>query len=201
MECHACGYSTDDGSLAVHGHGCFARRLITVFRGRLVRIKLWKQRWRCRECLKTWHSRPPDEVPRIKACTLTVLIILYAALWFAGLYWFLGVPADASLCVDDRTVARWRQRALMKAAQTEEAIRKAVEKRNELVPEILKVGSGLSPPDHLLRRPWSSLPQATGLWRGIRWLKLSHKTLGVSCAEILAQARQLNNDPTEPFLI
>lgn len=189
--CWACGYAGGDGTFAVHAHGCLERLLITVRQGQFVRISLRKSRWRCARCGRTSHSRPPDELPRVKACTLCIIVFLHAVLACAGLGWALGLPAQAAGCISARTVVRWRQRASAMAAGTEVAIRKAVEESAGLEPAESLSGRGLSPPEWLLRRPWAEPCQVTWLWRGIQLLTTAHQTLSVSCAEILAQARGL----------
>jgi heterodisulfide reductase subunit C len=189
-ECLVCGCSDADGTLAFHAHGFLARDFITVRLGQFVKIWLKKSRWRCVGCGRTSHSRPPDELPRVKASTLCVVVFLYAVLVFAGLGWAMGLPVLDAGRISARTIVRWRQRALALAAQTEEALRKAVEERAGLEPAESHLGRGLSPPEWLLRRPWNEPCQVTGLWRGIQLLLAAHRTLGVSCAEILAQARR-----------
>lgn len=198
-ECSSCGCVGADGTLAVHAHGFLERLLITVRLGQFVRIRLMKRRWRCVRCGKTSHSRPPDELPRVRACTLCVVVFLHAVLVFAGLGWAMGLPVQGAGWISARTVVRWRQRASAKAAQTEEAIRKAVEERAGLEPAKSHLGRGLSPPEWLLRRPWREPEQVTGLWRGIQLLLTAQRTLSVTCAEILAQARRLTG--TTSFLL
>lgn len=197
--CLACGCTETAQAFAFHAHGYLVRQFITVRRGELMWVTLRKRRWRCRRCGKTTHSRPPDELPRVKACTLSVVIFLQAVLMFAGLGWTLGLPGVDAGWISTRTVARWRQQASAKAVQTEEALRKAVERRAGLEPGKSDFGRGLSPPEGLLRRPWSEPSQVAGLWRSIQVLLTAHQTLGVSCAEILAQARELTG--TASFLL
>lgn len=197
--CSVCGCSDANGTLAFHAHGFFARVFITIRLGQFVRIWLRKGRWRCVRCGRTSHSRPPDELPRVRACTLAVVVFLHAVLVFAGLGWAMGLPVQGAGWISGRTVVRWRQRASAKAEETEEAIRKAVEERTGLEPAESHLGRGLSPPEWLLRRPWSEPAQVTGLWRGIQFLLTAQRTLSVSCAEILAQARRLTG--TTSFLL
>jgi hypothetical protein len=199
--CPKCGNTGTTTAKAAHAHGFIRRWLITLYEGRFVGIELWERRWLGYGCGHTWLSCPPDVLPRVKTCTLAMVIILYSALVHSGLYWFLGVPPDAASCADSRTVARWRTRALALAAETEEAIRKVVEKRNELGPENLDGGRDRAPPDSLLRRPWHDLAKVTGLWRGIQLLIGASRTLGVSCASILARARSVNGPSGKPFLL
>ena len=197
--CLACGSTGTEETLVVHAHGFLERQLITVRRGQVVRVRLKKQRWRCYRCGRTSHSRPPDELPRVKACTLCVVVFLHAVLVFAGLGWAMGLPALCGNLISSRTVVRWRQRALVLAAATEEAIRKAVEKRARLEPGESHLGRGLSPPEWLLRRPWHQPGKVSGLWCGIQFLLTAHQTLSVGCADILAQARGLTG--TASFLL
>lgn len=197
--CLACGRTGTEETLVVHAHGFLERLFITVRLGQVVRIRLKKQRWRCCRCGSTSHSRPPDELPRVKACTLCVVVFLHAVLVFAGLGWSMGLPAQCGDLISPRTVVRWRQRALALAAATEEAIRKAVEKRAGLELEKSHLGRGLSPPEWLLRRPWHEPGKVSGLWRGLQFLVTAHQTLSVRCADILAQARRLTG--TASFLL
>jgi hypothetical protein len=129
---------------------------------------------------------------------LAVVVFLHAVLVFAGLGWGMGLPVQGSGWISGRTVVRWRERASAVAVQTEEAIRKAVEEGAGLEPAKSHLGSGLSPPEWLLRRPWHEPAKVTGLWRGIQLLLAAHRTLSVSCAEILAQARRFTG--TTSFL-
>lgn len=200
-ECWSCGWTGTEETLAVHAHGFLVRFFITVRLGQFVRIRLTKRRWRCARCGKTSHSRPPDELPRVRACTLCIVVVLYAVLMSAGLRWSCELPAQCAGRISVRTVVRWRQQASARAAQTEEAIRKAVEERAGLEPKELHFGSGLSPPDGLLRRPWHDPAQISGLWRGVQLLLTAHQTLSVSCAQILAQARRFTGTSGTSFLL
>lgn len=199
QSCLRCGHVGSEGRLSVHAHGFLEREFITIRHGLFVRVRLWKMRWWCPRCEGTSHSRPPDELPRVKACTLSVVVFLQAVLVFAGLRWTMGVPGQAGGWVCTRTVVRWRERAAAKGSQTEDAIRKAVEKRAGLEPEKSHFGRGLSPPGWLLRRPWSEPGEVTGLWRGIQLLLAACEALRVQCADILAQA--LRSTCTGPFLL
>jgi hypothetical protein len=191
QSCWCCGGTGSDGHLAVHAHGFLQRELITLRHGLLVRIKLLKMRWWCPGCGATSHNRPPDELPRVKVCTLCVVVFLYAVLVYAGLRWPMVLSTQEGVRVSTRTVVRWRERAAAKAGQTLDSIRKAVGMEAGLEPEESHLGSGLSPPEWLLRRPWSEPGRVSGLWHGIQLVLTAHRALNVQCADILARARGL----------
>ena len=94
-----------------HAHGTTPRRLTTIVGAELRRIVLLKPRWRHRETGETCHSRPPDDVAAVRACTLVVVLKLWS--WNSsaeGVHRRREVlPALDEIAVP-RTVQRWMRR-------------------------------------------------------------------------------------------
>lgn len=172
-----------------HGHGRFARRRWMLDRGRLVRRRLWKARWRDPATGKTCHSRPPDEAGAVWSCTLIIALKLWAWLDGGGLLTSRDVVEDLEGHPSTRTVQRWLARSLDHSLEILHFIRMAVIERCEPRPVEHLFPSGLSPPAGLCRRRWRR-PMETGhLWRACAWLFGGAIALALPASVLLAEAR------------
>jgi hypothetical protein len=168
------------------GHGTFARRLFTLRSGQLVRITVYKQRWRLRGTTKTTHSRPPDDVASVWFCSLIVALCLWGWLSSAvGLHHHEPATAALSSTPSARTVQRWLRRALPHADETATALRRAVIERSEPRPMESYVGGGLSPP----KRRWGDPSAVSTLRSGLSLLYEGAMALDVHVSILLAEAR------------
>ena len=197
----------EDGSLEVRGrrpaagwqgHGYFDRWLWVLRDGALVRVKLWKHRWRRAGSTTTCHSRSPEELGSLGACAVIVVLSLWS--WLdggGGLHSPRRVPVLEDLeesGPSTRTMQRWLCRALPDALAIQQAIRLAVIERCEPRPvETLFVG-GLSPPEGLMRRPWRDPPAVASLWRAFAILLGGAFELDVPASLLLAEARRRWSD-------
>ena len=75
------------------GHGYFWRWLWVLRCGELIRIRLWKRRWK-HPSLGTCHSRPPDEMGRISVCSLVYVLALFG--WLSARCGLEDVTAQKS---------------------------------------------------------------------------------------------------------
>ena len=174
-----------------HGHGYFERKLSVVVDGRPARLPLWKQRWLSPAAAETCHSRPPDELGPLHACSLTVLLSLWA--WLhgeRGLERCHQVFAAMEGHVAARTTRRWLQRALPHALKIQQQIRLAAMERSEPRPLEYWFPGGLSPPVGLERRRWGAPATITQLWRAMGVAILGSAKLQVPAALLLAEARK-----------
>jgi hypothetical protein len=173
-----------------HRHGSFRRRLLTVVRGSLTRVFVQKQRWLEVATGRTCHSRPPDDLPWLHFCSLVIAVRLWS--WLDGEH---GVQSAPVVVVDEqdrpcpRTVQRWQSRAQPCAMEIQQAIRLAVIERSEPRPVETLFPGGLSPPGHMLRRPWRDPPALDKLWRALAMLLGGALGLCVPAAVLLAEAR------------
>ena len=182
-----------------HAHGYFSRRLWMLYRGRLVRRRMWKARWLDPKAGRTCHSRPPDDVASLSCCTLIVVLCLWS--WMDGEE---GVHRCQALLEDfedrpaPRTVQRWMSRAQPFAMRIQQAIRLAVIERSEPRPMERMFPGGLSPPERLVRRPWRDPLRVVQLWRGLALLLGGALGLQTPVAVLLAEARGRCGDQPEP---
>jgi hypothetical protein len=172
-----------------HGHGHFPRRLWMLEEGRLVRRRLWKQRWRDPRTGSTVHSRPPEDAAQVWSCTLIVLLKFWA--WLDGGSLLGGHEVVPELVTHGsfRTVQRWLGRAVARADEVLHYIRVAVIERCEPRPVEHLFPSGLSPPERLLRRHWRRPREITRLWQALAWLFGGSIALSTPAALLLAEAR------------
>ena len=185
-----------------HGHGYFSRWLHVLGPDGLVRVRLWKHRWKNPKANETCHSRPPDELGRVSVCSLTFVLLMYgwlqAAQGAARHHAVLDVLEGAKT---RRTLMRWFRRACPRAEETQQAIRLAVIERSEPRPVERLFPRGLSPPDSLGQRNWRD-PQAVAiLWGGLAMLITGAVKLKVPAAILLAEARGRSATPQNPLLI
>lgn len=179
-----------------HVHGCFSRRLWMLYRGRLVRKRLWKARWLDPGASRTCHSRPPDDVPSLSFCTLVLALKVWA--WLdgdRGVHRVRDVHEDLESCPCPRTVQRWMSRALPVAMRIQQAIRLSIIERSEPRPVERLFPGGLSPPRGLVGRHWRDPLQVVQLWRGLALLLGSSTRLQIPVAVLLAEARGRWDDP------
>jgi len=173
-----------------HRHGSFRRRLLTVVGGSLTRVFVQKQRWLEVATGRTCHSRPPDDLPWLHFCSLVIALRLWS--WLDG---GRGMASAPSVVVDaqdrpcPRTVQRWLARALPHGMEFQQAIRLSIIERCEPRPVETLFPGGLSPPGHMLRRPWRDPPALDKLWRALAMLLGGALGLCVPAAVLLAEAR------------
>jgi hypothetical protein len=181
-----------------HGHGYF-HRFLWVLRGRtFVHVKLWKHRWRKVGTSSTCHSRTDEETPSCGACTIIVLLLLWA--WLdsgLGLAHKDRSEIIAGLedaCGSRRTQQRALHRFLLHALDIQQAFRRAVVERCEPRPVETVFEGGLSPPKDLMRRRWKDPSAVEVLWRALVILLRGALVLDIPAAHLLAEARGRWND-------
>lgn len=174
----------------MHAHGSFPRRMWVLDRGHLRRVRLHKARWLDPVTGRTCHSRPPDDLPRLHTCLLVVALKLWS--WLDG---GRGVqhPREVIGALEDRpvprTVQRWLARAQPYAMEIQQAVRLAIIERSEPRPVETLFPGGLSPPGHVVRRPWRDPPALDKLWRALAMLLGGALGLCIPAAVLLAEAR------------
>ncbi len=171
-----------------HAHGYFRCFRWVFDRGRLVRLTVWKRRWRSAEG-RTTHSRPPDDLG-LRHCALVVFVELW--MWLDGPVGLvrarcLGAPADRR--PSTRTVQRWLRALLRASLDVQQRIRETIIERCEPRPAEHLFPGGLPPPESLLRRRWADRPGVEQLWRAIAMLLGGAIALEVAAPVLLAEAR------------
>ena len=171
-------------------HGYFPRWLWMLLDGRPVRRRLWKRRWLLPEEGRTCHSRPPDDAPLLRSCTLIVVLKLWALLdGTSGLHTSPEVLPELEGHVSPRTASRWLRRVLPRALELQQAVRRAVIERCEPRPIERLFPAGLSPPRGLVCRRWRDPSAVSTLWRALAVLFVGAIELSVPTALLLAEAR------------
>lgn len=171
------------------GHGYFWRWLWVLRYQDLIRVRLWKRRWK-HPTKGTCHSRPPDEMGRISGCSLVYGLALFG--WLSGCCGLrVHEPVLFSLkkAPSARTLLRWLHRALPRALETQQACRLAVIERCEPRPFESLFPGGLSPPAGLLRRHFGDPPAVATLWRALAIVLCAAVKLRFPAALLLAEAR------------
>jgi hypothetical protein len=172
-----------------HAHGTTARRLLCLERGIPVRIVLRKPRWRHAATGVTCHSRPPDDLPGARSCSLVVVLLLWS--WLSsevGLWRQRAVLRSLESAVSLRTLQRWMRRALRLARETQQTFRAAVLQRNtELRPGESLLPRGRGPPNATFRR-WGEPGAASTLYQGLSIAVSGAIRLVVPLACLLAEA-------------
>ena len=169
------------------GHGYFSRRMWCIVAGELVRVRIWKHRWK-HPTQGTCHSRPPDEMGRLSVCTLVYVLTIFG--WLSapcGLQNHEPIWFDLKCTPSHRTLQRWLQRALPTALETQQAYRLAVIERCEPRPVESLFPGGLSPPGWPWR-PWRDPPLVGVLWRAYALVLGAAVTLRLPAALLLAEA-------------
>lgn len=187
-----------------HAHGYFPRMLFVLDLGRVVRILLWKRRWKRIGTTHTQHSRPPDDAASVWSCLLIVVAVLWACLDSAhGLVHreHHEVLPGLSEHVSVRTKQRWLDRALRHASESHQAVRTAVIERSEPRPVEKLFPGGLPPPEGLRRRPWRDLPTIVQVWQTLARLMGGAVKLETPVAILLAEARGRLGNPQDRFVI
>jgi hypothetical protein len=173
-----------------NAHGYFSRLLWMLVEGRLVQRRLWKRRWLSPDGGRTCHSRPPEDVPSLRSCALIVVLKLWALLdGTTGLHTSPEVLPALEGHVSPRTTSRWLRRALARALELQQAMRRAVIERCEPRPIERLFPAGLSPPQGLLCRRWRDPSAVATLWRALAILLAGAIELSVPSALLLAEAR------------
>lgn len=181
------GVRPDDGWDA---HGYFSRQLWMLVEGRPIRRRLWKRRWLSLDEGRTCHSRPPEDIPSLRSCTVIVVLKLWALLdSAAGLHTSPEVLPALEGHVSPRTTSRWIRRALPRALELQQAVRRAVIERCEPRPIERLFPAGLSPPRGLQCRRWRDPSAVATLWRAFAVLLAGAIELSVPAALLLAEAR------------
>lgn len=184
-------------------HGYFPRKLFMLLEGTVVRRRLWKRRWLDPEAGESCHSRPPDDIAQVWSCSLIITLMLWA--WLDG-----GDGAATTTQIIDsledhvspRTLGRWLQRAVSRAEQLEQAIRRALIERSEPRPVEHLFPTGLSPPQALLGRHWRhDRSEIAALHRALAFLFGGATQLLVPVPCLLAEARGRMNEEHDNFLL
>ncbi len=173
-----------------HAHGYFAVLLWMVEQGQPRRMRVWKRRWLLVAEGRTVHSRPPDQLPYIRSCTLVIVLLLWS--WLdsdRGVQTHRQVIPALEGLVSPRTAQRWLRRGLPHAMTIQQRIREAVIERSEPRPVEHLFPCGLSPPEGLRRRRWRDPAEVWKLWRGLALLMIATTGLNTPVAVLLAEAR------------
>ena len=177
-----------------HVHGWCDKTLVVLEGGQPRRVVVHKRRWLLAGTYTTCHSRPPDDLPLVRFCTLIVVLRIWA--WVSSA---VGLHNRQELLEEiddtwgsDRTVQRWTARAMGSALEVQQAIRAAILelRRREPRPEEDWFRGGLSPPSVVTHRRWKSPTLHQTLWRAIAMLFVAAKELGTHVAPLLAEARR-----------
>ena len=158
--------------------------------GAVRKLGVWKRRWLQVETGLTVHSRPPDDLPYIRSCTLLVVLTLWS--WLdgdAGLSRYRPVFAELEGHGASRTAQRWLRRALPQSLEIQQALRRAAIERCEPRPVEHLFPSGLPPPEGLMQRRWRDPSRVFQLWRGLALLMLATTKLELPIPVLLAEAR------------
>lgn len=180
-----------------HGHGYTDSRPWTLRRGRFVRIRVRKHRWKHAVSGRTRTSQPPDAVPRRHVDALVIATTLLGMLTAP-----LGVHSRAPDAPGVRSV-RQLQRDLHAACElaprTQQAVRLAL--MNRCVPRPVETlwEAGLDPPQELARR--CRHPSAPLIWTALEMLRTGAEQLGTPLSSLLAEARRRWTGPKHRFLI
>ena len=173
-----------------YAHGYFSVRLWMLERSVPRRMVVWKRRWLESTTGRTTHSRPPDQLPWIRSCTLIVVLMLWS--WLdsdRGLEGHHQVVPSLEGANSSRTVQRWLGRALPHAIEIQQVIRNAVIERSEPRPVEFLFPGGLPPPERLMRRRWQDPSRVFQLWRGLALLVIAASRLEIHVPILLAEAR------------
>jgi len=174
-------------------HGYFSRWLWVFNKGHLQRLRLWKRRWWHPE-KGTCHSRPPDDLGRIGACSLVYIVALFG--WLCGpqgLSTHEPIFEDLKTYPSTRTLQRWLRRALPNALKTQQAFRLAVIERCEPRPVESLFPRGVSPPQKS-RRLWRDPLQVSRLLQAFALILSAAFQLDLPAALLLAEARRREVD-------
>lgn len=184
-----------------HAHGTTRRTLLSLIAGRVVGVVLHKQRWRDVASGLTCHSRPPDDLPRVRSCSLVVVLLLWS--WLrSGVGLWRQRPARPALerAASLRTLQRWMRRALAQARLTEQSLRAALIERFEPRPVESLLPRGPGPPEEHFRR-WSDPAAASTLSRALTLAVVGAMELSLPTARLLAVARRRWLPPEKRFLL
>lgn len=173
-------------------HGYFARGLVVLDGGRLVGKTIWKRRWRLDGTNTTCHSRPPDDLPFVRSCTLVVVMAIWT--WIGS---HRGLLRHA-MPVSHRTVQRWTKRALAVAVEVQHAVRFVLIESCEPRPVEDLFPGGLSPPEAILRR-WRDPTTVSQLWRAFTFALEGAARQKLPLPILLAEARKRSSGPEIPF--
>ncbi len=179
-----------------HAHGTTPRRLLTVIGGRPVRVLIHKPRWKHARTGVTMHSRPRDEVWGSSACTLVLMLTLWA--WLSSPSGLHRVRSPLHDVTSSRTVQRWFRRALALAPATEHAFRFEAIEISEPRPLESLFDSGLSPP--ALSR-WRSPSSVQRLHRAFAYIIHGSRVFQRCAARLLAGARGRWIGPESQFVV
>lgn len=177
-----------------HAHGWTRKRLLTWRRGRLVRIVVFKRRWKHSDLLVTCHSRPPDDVPGVAGCTLVLTLALWS--WLTSPSGLVRTACPLLGRLASRSVQRWMAQAQRLAAHTEQALRAICLEfdQSEPRPAMRPYASGLSPP----AKRWRAPAAAGQLHRALAYL--FRQGLHTTGARLLAGARGRWTGPDQTFI-
>jgi len=177
---------------AWYGHGYFSKRLTMLVKGRAVKVCIYKHRWIHKSTGVTTHSRPPDDPYLVRFCTLIVMLRVWASVssehgFHNRCEVYEGMETG---CGSDRTVQRWSSRMMSNGLEIQQAIRLVLIEESEPRPMERLFEGGLSPPDAVMKRRWTS-PQNLGrLYLGIAMLLVASRKLAKHTSCLLAGARR-----------
>lgn len=177
-------------------HGYFSRTLRVLGPRGLEHRRLWKRRWLNPETGRTRHSRPPDEMGALCACSLVFTLVLFGWLQApCGLARHQAVLPELEGAVSRRTMQRWLAWTRPHALQIQHHCRLAVIQRSEPRPVEKLFRGGLSPPQSIRRRFRTDPQTVTSLWRGLALILTGAIGLKVPAAILLAEARGRSATP------
>lgn len=175
-----------------YGHGYFPKRLTVLVKGQAVKVCIYKHRWIHKDTEETTHSRPPDDPYLVRFCTLVVMLRVWAAV-SSGFGFhnrkevFEGMETE---CGSERTVQRWTSRAMSNGMEIQQAIRLMLIEESEPRPMERLFEGGLSPPDAVMKRRWTSPQNLDRLYVGFAMLLVAARRLAKHASCLLAGARR-----------
>ena len=185
-----------------HAHGYCSKQLWMLVDREVVRLLVFKRRWRLKGTNTTCHSRPPDDPVLIRCCTLILFLKLWA--WLSankGLHRCQEMLPSLEDCGSRRSVQRWLAQATAKAMQIQQAIRLAIVERCEPRPMERLFPGGLSPPEGLRTRRWKDYTPIVHLWRALALALKGSVVLSTSLCILLAEARGRFGGPADNLVI
>lgn len=174
-----------------HAHGYFPHVAWMLRGGQCHHQRVWKRRWLQVGTTHTCHSRPPDDLPGIRFCTLVVTLKLWS--WLdstVGLHRYTESHEALEGHGSRRSVQRWLRRYGPRALEIQQAIRLAAIERCEPRPLERIFPTGLDPPERLRRKQWKGAIWVGRLWTALALLLGAAFKLKVPIPNLLAEARR-----------
>ncbi len=175
-----------------YGHGYFPKWLTMLVEGQALQVCVYKHRWIHRRTGETTHSRPPDDPCLVRFCTLVVMLRVWASVSSELGFHNRGEAYEGleTGCGSDRTVQRWTSRMMSNGMEFQQAIRLMLIEESEPRPMERLFEGGLSPPDAVMKRRWTSPQNHLRLYHGVAMLLVASRKLAKHTSCLLAGARR-----------